>query len=386
MKIAIIVSTFPPYLGGIGNVAYHQALELVKLGYEVEVLTPNYKTKKYIEENISGVKVKRIVPLFKIGNAAYLPAIKRILNEVKYDLVHLHYPFFGGAEFVSKSKTKRLFKLILHYHMDTVGRGWRGIIFSCHTKVILPKIVRIADKVIVTSFDYAHESLLKSFIEKNKEKFIEVANGVDLDKFAPFNKDTDLMYKLNIDSTKKVILFVGGLDTAHYFKGVDYLIRAYKILRSTDVGRQAKLIIVGEGDLKKKYQDLSHQLNLFDHVVFTGRVAENDLAKYYNLSDVVVLPSIDKSEAFGMALIEAMACAKPVVASNLAGVRSVVINEKNGLLVEPKDIEDLATKISQLLENPNLAKDYGQAGRGKVVRKYDWKIISQQIDQIYKSL
>lgn len=386
MKIAIIVSTFPPYLGGIGNVAFHQAKELAKLGYEVEVLTPNYKSKKFKQDDIEGVKVKRIVPLFKYGNAAYLPAVKRIIKEEKYNIVHLHYPFFGGAEFVGKAKKKYKFKLVLHYHMDTVGRGWKGAIFTLHTKFVLPKIVKLADKIIVTSFDYAKESQLKEFIGKKPQKFIEVANGVDIEKFSPKDKDANLMTRLNLEPFQKVILFVGGLDSAHYFKGVDYLIRAYKLLRATDLGKQTKLVIVGEGDLKPHYKDLTGQLNLFDHVVFIGGVSEDDLPKYYNLSDLVVLPSIDKSEAFGMALIEGMACAKPVIATNLPGVRTVVDDQKNGLLVKAKDAEDLATKMNHLLTNPDLSSQFGQQGRQKVEAKYSWGKFGQKIDQIYKSL
>ena len=147
-----------------------------------------------------------------------------------------------------------------------------------------------------------------------------------------------------------------------------------------------KLIVVGEGELKKEYSDLAGQLNIESKVIFTGYVPNVDLPKYYNLADVVVLPSIDKSEAFGLALVEAMSCAKPVVASDLAGVRSVVENEVSGLLAKPKDADDLASKINYLLTNEKIASEFGQVGLRKVKMKYDWGIIGRQVEELYKSL
>ncbi|MBU1164111.1 glycosyltransferase family 4 protein [Patescibacteria group bacterium] len=383
MKIAIIVSTFPPYLAGIGNVAYHQALNLSKLGYEVEVLTPNYKERKLQVEKMSGFTLKKIPPSYTFGNAAFVPSIKGQIKKNKYDIVHLHYPFFGGAEFVKVTKNQ---KLVLHYHMDTVGRGWKGLIFKLHRKIALPKIIKRAHKIIVTSNDYAKNSLLKDDLKNNPNKYVEIPNGVDIEKFSPAAKDTELMSQLEIDPFTRVILFVGGLDSAHYFKGIEYLIKAYKLIKNTEAGKQTKLIIVGEGDLRPDYEDLAHQLNLFDHIKFTGKVEEIDLPKYYNISDMVVLPSIDQSEAFGMALIEGMACGKAVIGSNLPGVRSVIDDKQNGLLVVPKNEKDLAQKLDQLIVNADMAMQQGKAGRQKVEDEYAWDKFIQNIDQLYKSL
>ena len=142
------------------------------------------------------------------------------------------------------------------------------------------------------------------------------------------------------------------------------------------------LVIVGEGELKSRYQALAARLKIESRAKFVGYVAEKDLPKYYNLADVVVLPSIDKSEAFGLVL----ACAKPVIASNLPGVRSVVAEKVDGLLVEPRNIDELANKINYLLLNPELGVKYGKAGRVKVEAQYSWQIIGMQLDQLYQSL
>jgi len=382
MKIAIVTSTFPPYAGGIGNVAASNARELVKLGYEVTVFTPLYKS---VKEEITDLKVRRVKPLFKYGNAAFVPALGRLLKD--FEIIHLHYPFFGGAETIwlykRKFKKKKI-KIILHYHMDVVGEGIFRLIFKIHNLFILPRIAKMADKIIFTSMDYGRHSNLAKKIEKWPEKFLEIPNGVDSQIFSSKTKDLDLLKKHEISAEDKIVLFVGGLDKAHYFKGIEYLIEAMSRLRLAEYSW--KLIIVGAGELKKDYFDLAAQLKMHLRTIFTGYVPNEDLPKYYNLADVVVLPSIDKSEAFGLTLIEAMSCAKPVIASNLVGVRSVITEKMDGLLVEPKNADDLASKINYLLSDQTKAFDFGRAGLRKVKLKYDWRIIGQKLDDLYKSL
>jgi len=382
MKIAVVSSTFPPYAGGIGNVAASNARELAKLGYEVTVFTPLYRA---VKEEITDLKIKRVKPLFKYGNAAFVPALGWMLKD--FEIIHLHYPFFGGAEAVwlyQRRFKKKKIKIVLHYHMDVVGEGIFRLIFKIHNFLILPRIVKMADKVIFTSMDYGRHSNLAKKIEQRADKFLEVPNGVDSLIFSPQAKDPDLLKKHEIAPEEKVVLFVGGLDKAHYFKGIEYLIEAMSRLRLAEYNW--KLIIVGEGELKKDYSDLAAQLKMHLRTIFTGYVPNEDLPKYYNLADVVVLPSVDKSEAFGLTLIEAMSCAKPVVASNLVGVRSVITEKMDGLLVEPKNADDLASKINYLLSDQTKALEFGRAGQRKVKLKYDWRIIGRHLDDLYKSL
>ena len=382
MKVAIVTPTFPPYAGGIGNVAAANARELVRLGHEVTIFTPLYQP---VTEEVKDLNIQRLKPLFAYGNAALVPKLGKVLGQ--FNIVHLHYPFFGGAEIIwlrsSKLKAQSS-KLILHYHMDVVGSGMIKTIFKFHTKFILPKIIKAADKVILTSLDYGKNSNFAKLIEASPEKFIEVPNGVDIQHFQPQAKDQNLLTKHGIGEAEKVVLFVGGLDKAHYFKGIEYLLEAMNRLKLSSY--RWKLLIVGEGELKDQYRDLAEQLAIGSKTIFAGYVPHAELPKYYNLADVVVLPSVDKSEAFGLALIEAMACAKPVVATKLVGVRTVVSDGQDGLLAEIKNADDLATKINYLLSNEAVAAQFGQAGRKKVEAKYDWRVIGRQLDELYKSL
>ena len=382
MKIAIVTPVFPPYTGGIGNVAFSHAQMLQQRGHAVEVFTPEYPKTQPIE---SDFVVHWVKPLMTYGNAALLPNLSRQLSG--FDIVHLHYPFFGGAEMIwlhHQQIKKSDANIVLHYHMDPVGRGLFKIIFKILKLVFLKQVLKMSDTVIVTSLDYAKQSDVKRYFKRHPQKFVAVPNGVDTNKFLPLLKDNELLSEHHISLAEKIILFVGGLDKAHYFKGIPYLLAA--VSRLQDKSYPWKLIIVGYGDLMGEYRQLAKNLQIDQRVVFAGKVASDELPNYYNLADVVVLPSIDKSEAFGLVLIEAMACAKPVVASNLPGVRSVVDDGINGYLVTPRNSQALAEKISYLLEHRELTAEFGLASRRKVEEQYGWEKIAKELDNLYKDL
>jgi len=120
-------------------------------------------------------------------------------------------------------------------------------------------------------------------------------------------------------------------------------------------------------------------------VIFAGNVNDTELPLYYNLADVFVLPSIDRSEAFGMVLLEAAACGKPLIASNLPGVRTLVRDGVNGFLVEPKDDGDLGKKIKIILDDDALRKAMGIASRQAMENGYRWEKTAENLLGIYKT-
>lgn len=370
MKIAIVSPVFPPYRGGIGTAAYTEARQLASRGHDVSVFVPRRRGEKNSEQK-EKFRLFRLRPFLRYGNAAFLPQLRWRLSD--FDIVHLHYPFFGGAEVIYK-KIKS--KFIITYHHDVIGGGWLGKIFHWHTKNLMPKILAKADKIIVSSLDYAKNSNVKEILEKNSEKFVEVPFGVNTEKFAPVELRTDLVEKFNLFSGRTV-LFVGGLDRAHYFKGLEVLIKAKAGVAN------AKILVVGDGDLRLHYEKMLEELNLKDQVIFVGSIAAEELSDYYNIADVVVLPSLDQSEAFGIVLIEASACGKPIIASNLPGVRSVVQYGVNGFTFPPGNAKELATKINYFLDNPEAAKDFGKHGREIVLEKYDLKKVGERLEKIF---
>jgi glycosyltransferase involved in cell wall biosynthesis len=381
MKIAIVSPVFPPYRGGIGSAAEAEAKELASRGHDVSVFVPHPR-QMASHSSAAGEKFQlyELTPFIQWGNAAFLPQLFwRVKN---FNVVHLHYPFFGGAEVVNCCFRRRHgeSKLAVTYHHDVVGKGWLGKFFRWHTKHCMPKIMRTADKIIVSSFDYASNSNLKEIFAEQPEKFSELPFGVDENKFSPSGKDGELLRKHDLTSNDKIVLLVGGLDRPHYFKGVEILLKA-KIQVP-----EAKFILVGDGDLRPRYERMAENIRVKDKIIFAGAVAREELSKYYNLADVVVLPSIDQSEAFGIVLIEAAACGKPVIASNLPGVRSVVDYGINGFTVEPGNVRQLADKINDLLYNNDLLRQFGQNGRTKVLEKYSLEKMGDNLEKIFTGL
>lgn len=373
MKIAHITATFAPNFTGTGIVCYHNCLELAKLGHDVTIFTANCPKIEYEYPNL--INVKRLDPLFRIGNGPFLPGLLKIKD---YDIVHLHYPFFFGSEMTYMNSRFRKFGYVVTYHQDLIGTGFLKYVFKMQNALLLKTIINGADRIFPTSIDYAQNSFIKSIVEKRPDDVIDMPNGVDIDKFHPDVDGGEIRRNHSLESGK-IILFVGVLDRAHFFKGVDILLESFSKIREENV----YLVVVGEGDMKDYYIELAKNLGVSDKVVFPGRVSDGNLPEYYAASDIVVLPSVTMGEAFGIVLLEGMASGKPVIASNLPGVRTVVTEGSDGFLVGPRNEADLTEKISYLLENEEISKRFGKKGRKKVEEKYSWGSIGKRLESVY---
>ncbi len=379
MKIAQIICIFPPMFGGMGNSVYYFSKALADQGHEVTVFTPSYGEKEEAvlpENKANKFKVVRLKPLISFGNAAVLPQLLWRLDG--FDIVHLHYPFYGSSEIVLLKKifSGKKMKLIIHYHMDNKARGIKGFIFNLYRIFLLPMLVRAAKIITCASLDYVKHSNLGNYCRIHPKKFRQVSFGVDLNRFITLKR-------LKADNDSKTILFVGALDVAHYFKGLTNLLLAFEEIRDDENYKNCRLAIVGEGNRKKSYQNFAETLKLDNAVTFYKGIDDKKLVELYNQSDLVVLPSINRGEAFGLVLLEAMACAKPVIASNLPGVRSVFKNGREGLLVKPNNVKDLTNKLKVILADEKKAREMGEAGRKLVENKYTWDKVGKRLDVIY---
>jgi glycosyltransferase involved in cell wall biosynthesis len=374
MKIAQISATFPPYMAGTGIVCYHSSLELSKLGHEVSVFTATQSENQDL--SVCGLNVVRTKPLFSVGNAAFTPQLLKI-NE--FDIVHLHYPYYFGGELVCLLNLLKSQKYVVTYHNDVVGTGFLKYLFDIHSKTLMNVVLRNASRICAHTMDYAKNSKLNSFLNI-ESKIVEIPNGVDPSLFNPSVNGDTVRNKYQLHG-KKIILFVRALDSAHHHSGLEYLLNSVASIDDKDV----VLMIVGEGNLKQHYMEMSKQMKIEDKVLFIGRVENRLLPSYYAASDIVVLPST-LTENFPLIIIEAMASGKAVVCSNLPGVRSIVDNNVNGLLVNPRDSIDLKYKIETLLENKEMRDMYGKNGRWKVENKYSWEKIGLQLEKLYQDV
>lgn len=375
MRIASIVCAYPPYAGGIGNSA-QQINQLLEDQHEITTFTPS--TTK---------------PWLRYGHGAFLPQLFWKLK--KFDYIYLHYPFFGSAEVVWFFK---LFfkkpKLILHYHMDVKGLNILASILSWPSRLILNSLLKQAETVVSASFDYLKSSDIKNYYEKHSFKFKEIPFSIDTNKFqvklidrrqtnSALAKAQEIVHFIDekfIKRNRTNLLFVGGLDQAHYFKGVDVLLNALFLTTY----KNWRLKIVGDGNLRLKYESLAQKLQIDNKIEFAGKLSEADLIRSFQKADLLILPSINSNEAFGIVLIEALACGVPVIASNLPGVRSVFSDHVEGLVCEPNSSDDLRKKLEFIFNNEKLRKLMSRAARRLAEEKYDLNKIKNKLELLFK--
>jgi glycosyltransferase involved in cell wall biosynthesis len=196
-------------------------------------------------------------------------------------------------------------------------------------------------------------------------------NGMDLSDFSDLPART---------ADHPTVLFIGGLEPR---KGLEYLIRAME--RVVDVVPDVRLIAVAKTGFRGTdqwltYKALAQELDLLDKIVYNETVDESTLLQYYSNCDVLALPS--KTEGWGLSLMEAMACGKPVVASRAGGIPELVRDGVDGILVDPGDVRWLAEAIVSLLKNPDLRKRMGSSGRERATQ-FSWDRTAQIVLDSY---
>ena len=363
MKIAIISGVLP-YHGGMGRVLDFEANELKKRNIEFKVFVPDYGKKIEINYELEYLK-----PNLQIGFGALCFDLIKKISEGNFDIIYLHYPAYGLAELLLSKKIKA--KIIIRYHMDVIGGDiLRKIFFALHNKFILPLILKKSDKIIFSTKDYGENSVATKYILQSKEnKSIEIPFGVDTEKFN---------YDENIEKQNQ-ILFVAKLDKQHYFKGLENLIKAFSKINNTN---NVKLKIIGNGEMLDYYKNISNN----SLIEFISNCGDEELKQEYQKSICEIAPSIDKGEAFGLVLIESFACGTPVIASNIAGVRSVVGDR--GFLCEPNSVESLKQQIEKILEiyfnNQEEYKKMQINCIDSIKEKYNWEKVVDELIKIFR--
>jgi len=292
-----------------------------------------------------------------------LPALKKILKDYQPDILHAHYATSYG--FLGAQCSFHPF-IISVWGSDVFDFPNEGFV----QKKLLKYNLKKADKILSTSHVMAKET------KKYTDKEIEVIPfGVDLDVFKP-QKAESLFNKNDI--------VIGTVKTLEEKYGIEYLIQAFKILIDKHDDLPLKLLIVGDGTREKYLKALVKKLAIEEHTIFTGRVNWNETPKYHNMLSVSV--SVSESESFGVAVIEASACEKPVVVSNVGGLPEVVEDDVTGFVVSPENPEKTAEAIEKLILNNNLRIEMGKNGRKRVEELYHWKKNLEQMTSIYQSI
>jgi glycosyltransferase involved in cell wall biosynthesis len=342
MRVACITCTYPPYAGGIGNVAARHAHMLAEAGHEVAVGTPAFEGAPG-RVVVDGITVHRLPVTLRHGNSALVRGVGQLVRNA--DAAYLHYPFYGGAEGAARAARRAGIPYAVFFHMDVHRAGLAGRFISAHRRLAQPSIMRGARAIMVSSADYATTSSLAA---------LELGTIIESPYTAPSQftagtPDPSTLQRLGVDPRRPALLFVGAMDADHAFKGVPELLEAFAELH--DHPSRPQLVLAGGGGRRDHYMGVAHRLGS-DGVVFPGRVSDADLLALYQHAYATILPSTNSDEAYGVVLAEGMACGSPGIASDLPGVRTVVSEGETGILVPAGNVPALTRAMRDLLNDP----------------------------------
>jgi glycosyltransferase involved in cell wall biosynthesis len=352
MNVLIVSPDFD--FGGVASVVRNLTQYLRSVGHNVQMLYPGHpvfaqpKTSRF---GLPGVEVRFQAPfgkrhpavsliifaaLFPIG---LLQLMWRIFRR-RIQVVNIHYPTDSLFYFGLCRRLLR-FTLVCSIHGADFSPAGKPPANSRGMRILL----RYADRIVTPSDDYRRK-VIEVFPEY-ADKTVFIHNGIDLSEFSIASQDIDSppkgRYVLSVSAYKEQ-------------KALDVLIRAMESVAARNP--EIKLILVGEGPLREELEALSEKLGLVDRIEFHGPKSRREVIRLLRSCEVFVLPS--RFETFGIAIVEAMACGRPVVAANAGGMPEIVRNGVTGILVNTEDPSSLADALNALLGNPSLRQHLGE--------------------------
>jgi len=387
MKIAMLHWGFPPIIGGVETHLVSLMPELVKMGHKVWLLTGSADGEN---ENLDfqGVKVRRsqfydLNWLFKSNFQEVDDNVWDItvgfLDKIKPDVIHAH-----NMHYFSRYHTR----VIEHYALN------RGIplVLTAHNawkdKLYLDLTCKVAwDRIIAISHYIKREMLAVGVPE---EKVVVVHHGIDEKSFHPGRVSRSIFrdHPQLKGRRKKIVFNPARLGIA---KGCDVTIEAFRLVKNRFP--EAMLLMSGSGNIidwgLTQNKDIAFFVTLIKHLGLEDSVYINtfslkkEMPELYRLADVIVYPS-SSEEPFGLAMLEAMASAKPIVVTESGGMPEIIKNDTNGYVIAKGNHEQLAERIIRLLSEDELRTRLGKTGRQQVERMYTKRIYAEQIFKVYE--
>jgi D-inositol-3-phosphate glycosyltransferase len=394
--------------GAIEAFIFSISKQLAEMGHEVTILDRQYSDADPITENMDGIRIVRLnarrfhfnslkrVPLlggsfrqlsYIFNQLAFISKVRGyLLKTDSYDVIHVHDT--GGGFLLALMDRNSRGKLVYTCHSsrragDSIN-VWDRIVFLMQDRLVkwVPRVTVPSDLIRTKLIDRAGIS---------PDKIVLLDHDVDTDLLNPGINIGDIRQKYGLDG-KTAILFVGRI---HPDKGVEYLVKAASITVNQHACRDVMFLLVGPtggqfnmeetampNSYLAKIQNLIKECGLQQNVNLTGTIPVDDLRKLYAVCHMFVLPSlVDLSPR---AILEAMACGKPVIGSRVGGIPVNVRNEESGFLVDPADEDQLAQKMKYLIDNPEEAKRMGALGRRIVEEKFSSRKTAQRLIHIYQ--
>jgi len=380
MRFLMLNLFYPPYSGGTEKHVFEVSRRLAKK-HQVTVLTSRLPGTAR-EEIVEGVRVIRSEG-WVLKNLPYplpppVPVPPFLLRDIKEeaaktDIIHIHNRFFYS--FLDFKKLKKdynvNFGLTLHNARVTGIDFMTNLLGQAYDDLIGVRIMRECDRIAAVSRNTLETTVPRKMWHKSRV----IYNGVDLNFFNTKVKGENLKKELRIKG--KVVLSVARLVKQ---KGLDQLIKAFGELNDN-----SNLIIFGHGPEEKTLKKLIEKKGLQRkaRVIWSAGI-EKRINELYAMSDVFVLPSL--YEPFGMVLVEAMASGKPVIGSKVGGIPEIIEEGKNGLLFEPKNINQLKDEIETILSDEKKNKQWGLNGRKRAEKVFNWDNTAKGYELMYKGI
>jgi len=351
VRITMVNKYYPPHLGGIEFHLRDLAEALAaREDMHVRAMVANALDER-LEETIEGVEVVRLPRWREYSSTPIVRGMSRELRAEargelapdggRPDLFHLHFPYPWGEYSWLRAKTG--VPTVLTYHSDIVRQKVALELYKPYLRRMLAEV----DLVIASSPNMVEHS---PFLSEVSHKCRVVPFGIDVEKFAATPAVERRAAELREGHDRPIVLFVGRLI---YYKGAEVLVRAMAKVN-------ADLVMIGSGPLERGLRELAAEMKVADRTTFLGGQPLDELVAWYHAADVFCLPSIARSEAFGLVQLEAHAAGTPVISTDLTtGVPFANQHEETGLVVRPDDPRALAEALRALVDDESLRERYG---------------------------
>ena len=368
MNILELGKFYPPERGGIETLLPLWSEGFVERGAKVTCVVANrrFQTKN---ETIRGVEVERLASLGMMFSTSLCPTYPLATRRHRADLIHAHFP--NPLADLACLLAPRKVPVVVSWHSDIVRQKAMMRFYAPLQHAMLQRASAV---VVATPNHLKYSQWLSPF----KHKVVTIPFGLNLSRFAStpetLQKSASLRHTLR---RPHLLLNIGRLVG---YKGQRYAIEA---LRNLD----AELWIIGTGPLENELRSLAATVGVADRVRWIGDAPDSELPAYLHAADVFVFPSNTPNEAFGLVLVEAMACGKPLIACALqSGVPCVCQNGINGVIVPPNDSNALATALQELLSKDALRRQLGGKGLELSRTEYSAQVMVERYWRLFQSL
>lgn len=367
MKVLHVGKFYPPAPGGMEKVVQmlcegeRRAIDSTVMAAHTQAVT--------VRETFNGVPVTRVASYANIGSVGVCPAFPLHLSRAERDVTVLHEP--NPLALVSDFVARQQGPLIVWFHSEVLRPAWK---YRLMYRPFLRRVLHRAARIVVSSPPLADHAVE---LQDYREKTVVIPFGLEQSALAATPAVEARAAAIRAAHPGTLALFVGRLVG---YKGVSVLLNAMK-------GQGLTTLVVGTGPLGAQLQQQARDLGLDGRVRFLGEVDAAELVALYHACDFFVLPSVTRAEAFGMVQIEAMACGKPVISTNLpSGVPWVNRHDQSGLVVEPGDAPALAAAIRSLVEDEPRRMRLGAGARTRASEEFTVDRMVQRTMALYRDV